>query len=199
LVDRRRDARRWGAAAVGAGLGLLELALVRLAGPPGHQLEVLRQLGEVGADPLASLLALLALAAAGLAAYLLAVLGLRLLASVPGAVGRLAAGASVLAAPATVRHALDRGQHRTVIAGTLGGPGRLDYTVLGDAVNVPPRLQQGGGRRDPGRDRATVQHRPGRTDGAKATQGSPRFGGGLPDPLGGHADSQQPGETACSE
>ena len=29
----------------------------------------------------------------------------------------------------------------TVIAGTLGGPGRLDYTVLGDAVNIAQRLQ----------------------------------------------------------
>jgi class 3 adenylate cyclase len=35
----------------------------------------------------------------------------------------------------------------TVIAGTLGGAGRLDYTVLGDAVNVAQRLQgeAGGG------------------------------------------------------
>jgi class 3 adenylate cyclase len=35
----------------------------------------------------------------------------------------------------------------TVIAGTLGGAGRLDYTVLGDAVNVAQRLQSeaGGG------------------------------------------------------
>jgi class 3 adenylate cyclase len=29
----------------------------------------------------------------------------------------------------------------TVIAGTLGGPGRLDYTVLGDSVNIAQRLQ----------------------------------------------------------
>jgi adenylate cyclase len=29
----------------------------------------------------------------------------------------------------------------TVIAGTLGGVGRLDYTVLGDSVNVAQRLQ----------------------------------------------------------
>jgi hypothetical protein len=65
-METSDGARRWGAAAVGAGLGLLELALVRLAGPPARQVEVLRQLGEVGADPLASLLALLALAAEGL-------------------------------------------------------------------------------------------------------------------------------------
>jgi hypothetical protein len=99
--------RRWSAPAVGGGLGLPELALVRQAGPPGRQIEVLHQLSKVGADPLASLLALLALAAQGLAAYLLAVLGLRLLATVPGAIGRLAAGATVLATPATVRRALD--------------------------------------------------------------------------------------------
>jgi hypothetical protein len=92
---------------VAVALGVLELALVRLAGPPGPQLEVLRQLARVGADPLASLLALLALAAEGLAAYLLAVLGLRLLASLPGVVGRLAAGATLLVTPASVRRALD--------------------------------------------------------------------------------------------
>jgi hypothetical protein len=50
---------------VGAGVALLELALVGLAGAPARQLEVLRRLAEVGADPLASLLALLALAAEG--------------------------------------------------------------------------------------------------------------------------------------
>jgi hypothetical protein len=92
---------------VGAGVALLELALVGLAGAPARQLEVLRGLGEVGADPLASLLALLALAAEGLAAYLLLVVVLRAVALLPGAAGRLAGGATLLVAPATVRRALD--------------------------------------------------------------------------------------------
>jgi hypothetical protein len=50
---------------VGAAVALLELALVGLTGAPTRRLEVLRGLAEVGADPLASLLALLALAAEG--------------------------------------------------------------------------------------------------------------------------------------
>jgi nucleoid-associated protein YgaU len=107
MRSSRAWARCWGAPAVAVALGLLELALVRLAGPPGRQLEVLRQLGQVGADPLASMLALLALAAEGLAAYLLAVLVLRLLALLPGVAGRLASGASLLVTPASVRRALD--------------------------------------------------------------------------------------------
>jgi nucleoid-associated protein YgaU len=107
MVGGRLGAWRLGAPAVAVGLGVLELALVRLAGPPGRQLEVLRQLGQVGADPLASVLALLALGAEGLAAYLLAVLALRLLALLPGAAGRLASGAALLVTPASVRRALD--------------------------------------------------------------------------------------------
>jgi resuscitation-promoting factor RpfA len=107
MLGGRLGARRLSAPAVEVGLGVLELALVRLAGPPGRQLEVLRHLGQVGADPLASVLALLALAAEGLTAYLLAVLGLRLLALLPGVVGRLASGAALLVTPASVRRALD--------------------------------------------------------------------------------------------
>jgi len=106
--------RPWRFPAVPAGLGLLELALARLAGPPGRQVEVLRQLGEGATDPVAPLLALLALGAEGLAAYLLVVLGLRLLALLPGALGRLAAGAALRVTPVAVRRALD-----LVIGGAL--------------------------------------------------------------------------------
>jgi len=29
-----------------------------------------------------------------------------------------------------------------VIAGTVGGPGKLDYTVIGDTVNIAARVKQ---------------------------------------------------------
>jgi hypothetical protein len=153
-----------GVPTVGAGLGLLELALVRLAGPPGHQLEVLRQLGEAGADPLASLLALLALAAEGLAAYLLAVLSLRLRATVPGAGGQPADGAAVLATPAAIRRALDLLLGGALLAQATLTPlparaaaapppvaaGRVDPT----AAPLPtPRPPLAGGRHSPARGR----------------------------------------------
>jgi hypothetical protein len=65
----------------------------------------------------------------------------------------------------------------------------------------PTAAERGWGRRGPGlgRDGARVRYRSGGTDWAKAPQGSPRIGGGLPDPLGGHADTQRPGGTADSE
>jgi resuscitation-promoting factor RpfA len=99
--------RPWSLPAVPVGVGLLELALVRVAGPPARQVEVLRQLTGGGTDPVAPLLALLALGAQGLAAYLLLVLGLRLLALLPGVLGRLAAGAALRLTPVAVRRALD--------------------------------------------------------------------------------------------
>jgi class 3 adenylate cyclase len=45
----------------------------------------------------------------------------------------------------------------TVVAGTLGGVGRLDYTVIGDAVNVAQRLQGEAGREEILASAATIK------------------------------------------
>ena len=45
----------------------------------------------------------------------------------PGGLARLEAGIGI--------------NSGTMIAGTVGGPGRLEYTVLGDAINVAQRLE----------------------------------------------------------
>jgi LysM domain len=123
----------WSLPAVPTGVGLLELALVRLAGPPTRQVETLRQLGEGGTDPVAPLLALLALGAQGLAAYLLLVLGLRLLALLPGALGRLAAGAALRVTPVAVRRALD-----LVLGGALMAQVTLGSLPARAAATPPP-------------------------------------------------------------
>jgi class 3 adenylate cyclase len=49
----------------------------------------------------------------------------------------------------------------TVIAGTIGGGGRLEYTVLGDAVNLAQRLQAEAGANEILATAATVQAAPG--------------------------------------
>jgi adenylate cyclase len=46
----------------------------------------------------------------------------------------------------------------TVVAGTVGGVGRLDYTVLGDAVNVAQRLQGEAAGGEVLASAATVRH-----------------------------------------
>jgi len=176
--------RAWGPLALAAGLSSLELALVRGAGPPGRQLEVLRQLGEVGADPLASLLALLALAAEGLGAYLLAVLGLRLLATLPGVVGWLAAGASLLVAPAAVRRALDLLLGGALLAqATLGPlPARAATAALPGRLGGPGPVAAGpalagpglGGSRTPAPLPPWLAERPPAAGGGPAVAARPR-------------------------
>ena len=82
------------------GLAFLEVALVRMAGPVAGQVRALGGLGDHSADPVAGLLAVLALAAELLAGYLLLVVAVRLGAWLPGAPGALAAhGARLIALP----------------------------------------------------------------------------------------------------
>jgi LysM domain len=171
---RSRAWRPLGTPAVAAALGVLELALVRLAGPPGRQLAVLCRLGEVGADPLASLLALLALAAEGVDAYLLAVLGLRLLAVLPGIAGRLAAGAALLVTPAAIRRALD-----LLLGGALLAQATLAPPPARAAAAAPRTAAAGAAwtRPDPGRPGAPAPLPPWLADRPRAVAAGPAAAG----------------------
>jgi resuscitation-promoting factor RpfA len=110
-TSRRRQrtyGSRWALApAVGAGLVTLQSRIVAELGAPTVQLRALSHLGEAWADPLASMLALMAMLAEVLIGYLLLVLVLRSIAVLPGAVGRLAARLAFVATPRVVRRGVD--------------------------------------------------------------------------------------------
>jgi nucleoid-associated protein YgaU len=99
---------------VAAGLLLTERALVAAVGTPVAQAHALRSLGKGPVDPVAPLLAALALLAEALIAYVLAMLVLRSLCALPGWVGRLAGRAALVASPVIVRRLLD-----VLVGGTL--------------------------------------------------------------------------------
>jgi hypothetical protein len=86
-------------AAAAAGLGLVARALVAEAGSPLVLLRTLRDLGDAWADPVVSVLALMALAAETLVGYLLVVLVLRSLRMLPGSIGRVADRLTLLVTP----------------------------------------------------------------------------------------------------
>jgi hypothetical protein len=94
-------------AAVGGALGVVGLVLVGQLGTPAAQLLVLRRTGDASADPVACVLALLTLIVESLVAYLLVVLVLRSLSTLPGTMGRLATRSSLLVTPLAVRRTLD--------------------------------------------------------------------------------------------
>jgi len=76
----------------------------------GSPVALLRALGDLGhswADPVASVLALMALTAEALVAYVLVVVLLRSLCGLPGWMGRLAGRLMSLVAPVALRRLLD--------------------------------------------------------------------------------------------
>jgi hypothetical protein len=92
---------------VAAGLLLVERLLVGAVGSPTALVRALQDLGDPGADPILSTLALMTLLAETFVGYLLLVLALRSLATLPGLRGRLARRITFALAPAVVRRLVD--------------------------------------------------------------------------------------------
>jgi hypothetical protein len=92
---------------VAAGLLLVERLLVGEVGSPTALVRSLQDLGDPGADPTLSTLALMALLAEAFVGYLLLVLALRSLATLPGLTGRLARRITFALVPAVVRRLVD--------------------------------------------------------------------------------------------
>ena len=126
----------WRAGRVGAtalGLLLVEWLLVGEVGPPMALARMLLGLGDPGADPSMSLLALMTLAAEALVGYVLLVLALGLLATLPGLMGRLAHRGMLAMTPAVARRLADL---------LVGGALVLQVTVV--APNPAPGHRPGG-------------------------------------------------------
>jgi LysM domain len=105
-----RAGRQWRplrAAGIALFLLLVERLLVAEVGSPRSLTETLRDLGEPWAEPVTSVLALLALTAEALAGYLLMVLALRLLGTLPGSIGHGARRLIVATTPGVVRRLVD--------------------------------------------------------------------------------------------
>lgn len=102
--DRWRSARL---PATVTGLVLVERVLLDEVGSPAPLLRDLGGIGRSWADPVASVLAVVALMAETLVAYLLIVLLLQSLCSLPGFMGRLAGRLMSRVSPAVVQRLLD--------------------------------------------------------------------------------------------
>jgi LysM domain len=94
-------------AGVAVGLLLVERLLTGEVGSPTALIRTLQGLGDPGADPTLSTLALMGLLAEAFVGYLLFVLALRPLATLPGLTGRLARRVTFALAPAVVRRMVD--------------------------------------------------------------------------------------------
>jgi hypothetical protein len=106
--------RSWRLAGVAVGLMLIERLLVREVGSPIALARTLGDLGAPWADPVASVLALMALTAEALVGYLLLVVALRALGAVPGLTGHAAGRIVIAVTPTVVRRLVD-----LLVGGTL--------------------------------------------------------------------------------
>jgi hypothetical protein len=116
-----RSARLTGLA---VGLLLAERVLVGEVGSPMALAGTLRDLGGPGADPVVSVLAVMALVAEVMVGYLLLVLAMRSLGTLPGRAGRAARRITFAVTPAMVRRLVDLLVGGTLLVQvTLAGPG----------------------------------------------------------------------------
>jgi hypothetical protein len=125
-------AQRWRPAmvpAVATGLLLMERALLDRMGSPVTLLRALGDLGQTWTDPVAAVLAVMALMAETLVGYVLVVLVLGSMGTLPGSMGRLTARLTSLITPVAVRRLLD----------LLVGSALLAQTALA----VPPGTPHG--------------------------------------------------------
>ena len=120
-------------AGLAVGLMLVQRLLVREVGSPIALARTLGDLGDPWADPVASVLALMALTAEALVGYLLLVLALRALGAVPGLTGHAARRIVIAVTPAVVRRLVD-----LLVGGTL-----LVQVALA-APGAPPGHQSNG-------------------------------------------------------
>src|SRR5215203_6906518 len=104
LCAADRGWRTGGVGTTALGLLLVEWLLVGEVGPPMVLARMLLGLGDPAADPSMSLLALMTLAAEALVGYVLLVLALGSLATLPGLIGRLARRSTFAMTPAVARH-----------------------------------------------------------------------------------------------
>lgn len=138
--DRGRSQEdRWQSArlpAAAISLVLVEWALTDVMGSPVALLRALGGLRHYWADPVASVLALMALLAQALVAYGLVVLLLQSVSGLPGSVGRLAGRVMSLVTPVAVRRLLD-----VLVGGAL-----LAQVALATTPEPPPGHRWNGPR-----------------------------------------------------
>jgi nucleoid-associated protein YgaU len=121
------------------GVGALEALLLRVAGSPSGHLRVLADLANPMAEPLEATLAALALAAEGIAGYLVLTLALRTSSHLPGFVGQAANHAERLLTVPAIRRGIDALLGGALIAQLAFAPVSTG-TGIGTGQPLPPAV-----------------------------------------------------------